>query len=188
MLKKILDALGVAVPSGEARATVSPAVQAIAGRLSGLEPERARLVAALAMVLARAARADMEASERERALIATILQQHAGLSADQADLVTELVTHRKQLFGASEAYLATREFKRLATAVELECILRCLFAVCAADDSIALVEEEEVRQVASELGFTHEQFVAARSAFREQRAVLRGLGRDGGPGRASRRG
>ena len=118
------------------------------------------------MVLARAARADMEASERERALIATILQQHAGLSADQADLVTELVTHRQQLFGASEAYLATREFRRLATAVELECILRCLFAVCAADDSIALVEEEEVRQVASELGFTHEQFVAARSAFR----------------------
>jgi len=187
MLRKILDALGVASPGGEAAATVPPAVQAIAGRLDGLDPERARLVAALAMVLARAARADMEASERERALIATILQQHAGLSADQADLVTELVTHRKQLFGASEAYLATREFKRLATAVELECILRCLFAVCAADDSIALVEEEEVRQVASELGFTHEQFVAARSAFREQREVLRGLGRDGGPGRASRR-
>jgi len=177
MLKKILDALGVASPSNQVTATASPAVQAIADRLSSLEPERARLVAALAMVLARAARADMEASERERALIATILQQHAGLSVDQADLVTELVTHRKQLFGASEAYLATREFRRLATPVELECILRCLFAVCAADDSIALVEEEEVRQVASELGFTHEQFVAARSAFRDQREVLRGLGR-----------
>ena len=181
MVKKILDALGVASPGSQVTATASPAVQAIAGRLDGLDPERARLVAALAMVLARAARADMEASERERALIATILQQHAGLSADQADLVTELVTHRQQLFGASAAYLATREFKRLATPVELECILRCLFAVCAADDSIALVEEEEVRQVASELGFTHEQFVAARSAFREQREVLRGLGRSRGP-------
>jgi uncharacterized tellurite resistance protein B-like protein len=187
MLKKILDALGVASPSGQAGTSTSPAVQAIADRLDGLDPERARLVAALAMVLARAARADMEASERERALIATILQQHAGLSADQADLVTELVTHRNQLFGSSEAYLATREFRRLATAVELECILRCLFAVCAADDSIALVEEEEVRQVASELGFTHEQFVAARSAFREQREVLRGLGRVGGPGGSGRR-
>ena len=189
MLGKILGALGLAAsPNGDGAATASPAVQAVADRLEGLDPQRARLVGALAMVLARAARADMEASEHERALIAKILQQHAGLSADQADLVTELVTHRKQLFGASEAYLATREFKRLATPVELECILRCLFAVCAADDSIALVEEEEVRQVASELGFTHEQFVAARSAFREQRAVLRGLGRDGGPGRASRRG
>jgi uncharacterized tellurite resistance protein B-like protein len=132
MLKKILDALGVASPSGDIGATAPPAVQAIADRLSGLEPERARLVAALALVLARAARADMEASDSERALIATILQEHAGLSADQADLVTELVTHRKQLFGSSEAYLATREFRRLATAVELECILRCLFAVCAA--------------------------------------------------------
>lgn len=175
MLRKIIDALGIGTVTGEAPAAVPPAVQAVADRLDGLDPERARLVAALAMVLARAARADMEASPRERALIATILQEHAELSADQADLVTELVTHRTQLFTTSEAYLATREFKRLATSRELDCILRCLFAVCAADDSIALAEEEEVRQVASELGFTHEQFVAARSAFREQREVLRGL-------------
>jgi uncharacterized tellurite resistance protein B-like protein len=175
MLRKILDALGVAAPGDRVAAAIPPAVQAVADRLDGLEPDRARLVAALAMVLARVARADMAASERERALIATILQEHGELSADQADLVTELVTHRGQLFGSSEAYLATREFKRLATARELDCILRCLFAVSAADDSIALVEEEEVRQVASELGFTHEQFVAARSAFREQREVLRGL-------------
>jgi|APFre7841882724_1041349.scaffolds.fasta_scaffold29748_2 uncharacterized tellurite resistance protein B-like protein len=187
MLKKILDALGLAAsPGGDAAVMVSPAVQAVADRLEGLEPERARLVAALALVLARAARADMESSERELAVIATILQAHAGLTADQADLVTEMISHRHRLFGVSDAYVATREFKRLATAAELECILRCLFAVCAADDSIALVEEEEVRQVASELGFTHEQFVAARSAYRDQREVLRGLarGRSQGDGRS----
>jgi len=179
MLGKILGALGLAAsPNGDGAATASPAVQAVASRLEGLDQERARLVAALALVLARVARADLEASARERALIASILQDHAGLSADQADLATELVTHRTRLFSASEAYLATREFKRIATARELDCILRCLFAVCAADDSIALVEEEEVRQVASELGFSHEQFVAARSAFRDQREVLRGLKRD----------
>ena len=178
MLKKILDSLGLAAsPGGDAAVMVSPAVQAVADRLEGLEPERARLVAALALVLARAARADMEASERELAVIATILQAHAGLTADQADLVTEMISHRHRLFGVSDAYVATREFKRLASASELDCILRCLFAVCAADDSIAVVEEEEVRQVASELGFTHEQFVAARGAFRDQREVLRGLAR-----------
>ena len=177
MLKKIMDALGLsstdAVNEDE---QVSAAVRAVAERLDGLDSDRARLVAALAMVLARAARADLETSNREMALIASILQQYAGLDAEQADLATEMVSHRNQLFGVTEDYMATREFKKLATGRELDCILKCLFAVCAADDSISLVEEEEVRQVASELGFSHEQFIAARSAFREQREVMRGLG------------
>lgn len=180
MLRKILDVLGMTAPDGERSDDGdSAAVRAVAERLDGLDPERARLVAALAMTLARAARADMEASDRELAIIAATLQEHAGLTADQADLVTEMVTHRNQLFGTAEDYLATREFRRLASEQELGCILRCLFAITAADDSISLVEEEEVRQVANELGFTHEEFVAARSEFRAQREVLRGLRSDG---------
>lgn len=176
MLKKIIDALGLSSPDTAVEDEQnSAAIRSVAERLDGLDPDRARLVAALAMVLARAARADLETSNREMALIASILQHHADLSADQADLVTEMVSHRNQLFGVTEDYMATREFKNLATERELDCILKCLFAVCAADDSISLVEEEEVRQVASELGFTHEQYTVARSAFREQREVLRGL-------------
>jgi uncharacterized tellurite resistance protein B-like protein len=177
MLKKIMDALGLSSTDAvNEEEQVSAAVRAVAERLDGLDSDRARLVAALAMVLARAARADLETSNREMALIASILQQYAGLDAEQADLVSEMVSHRNQLFGVTEDYMATREFKNLATGRELDCILKCLFAVCAADDSISLVEEEEVRQVASELGFSHEQFIAARSAFREQREVMRGLG------------
>ncbi len=177
MLKKIIDALGLKAPDSVAQDDYeSAAVRSVAERLDGLDPDRARLVAALAMVLARAARADLDTSSREIALIASILQHHAGLTAEQADLVTEMVSHRNQLFGVTEDYIATREFKSRATERELDCILKCLFAVCAADDSISLVEEEEVRQVASELGFTHEEYVDARSAFREQREVLRGLG------------
>jgi hypothetical protein len=49
--------------------------------------------------------------------------------------------------------------------------------VCAADESISVVEEEEVRQIASELGATHEEYVTARAEFREKREVLRGLKR-----------
>jgi uncharacterized tellurite resistance protein B-like protein len=176
MWKKISDALGLTgAPVDDASEQSSAAVAAIAQRLDGVPPERARLVAALAMVLARAARADLEASSDEMSLIAATLQQYAGLSGEQADLVTEMVSHRNQLFGVSEDYLATREFRRLATPNELDCILKCLFAVCAADDSISLVEEEEVRQVASELGLGHQEFVAARAEFREHREVLKGL-------------
>ena len=180
MLRKIFDALGLAAPpDGDADPAASPAVQAVADRLDGLEPQRARLVAALALVLARVARADMQSSERELAVIASILQEYAGLTAEQAGLATEMISHRHRLFGVSDAYLATREFKRLASPRELDCILRCLFAVGAADDSIALVEEEEVRQVASELGFSHEQFVAARARFATS---ARSCAAFGGPG------
>ena len=181
MLKKIIDALGLSSPDTAVDDEQnSAAVRSVAERLDGLDPDRARLVAALAMVLARAARADLETSNREMALIASILQHYAGLSVDHADLVTEMVSHRNQLFGVTEDYMATREFKKLATELELDCILKCLFAVCAADDSISLVEEEEVRQVASELGLEHADYVTARSAFRDKREVLRGLpGRDG---------
>ena len=176
MWKRITEALGLntSVVSSE-NGQDSGAVRAIAERLDGVSPERARLVAALAMVLARAARADLEASRSEMALIAAVLQEYADLSAEQADLVTEMVSHRNQLFGGSEGYVATREFRNLATERELECILKCLFAVCAADDSISLVEEEEVRQVASELGFSHDDYVRARANFREKREVLKGL-------------
>jgi len=140
-----------------------------------MDSDQARWIAAFAMVLARAARADLDISSEELSAMQKIVHEVGGLPEEQASMVAEMAAHRNELLGVTEDYLATREFRRLATAVELECILRCLFAVCAADDSIALVEEEEVRQVASELGFTHEQFVAARSAFREQREVLRGF-------------
>ncbi|HSN53872.1 MAG TPA: TerB family tellurite resistance protein, partial [Candidatus Sulfomarinibacteraceae bacterium] len=56
-----------------------------------------------------------------------------------------------------------------------ERLLHCLFAVTAADDSISLVEEEEIRQVANELGVEHAQFTEIRAAFRDKREVLRGL-------------
>jgi uncharacterized tellurite resistance protein B-like protein len=86
-----------------------------------------------------------------------------------------MATNDALVRGASQEYLATRELKRLATEEERRRLLHCLFAVCAADDSISLEEEQEVRQVASELGFELKDFTEARSAFRDQREVLRGL-------------
>jgi len=178
MIKSIFELLGLR-ESEEAAAVVSQVestdIAEIGARLEGLEEDRARYIVIFAMVLARAARADLEVSDNERWVMVQILREHAGLPEDQAELAVEMVAHRNQLFGVTEDYLATRLFKDVATDEHLECMLRCLFAVCAADDSITLVEEEEVRQIASELGLTHEQFIEARHAFREKREVLKGL-------------
>ena len=77
------------------------------------------------------------------------------------------------LFGGTENYLVTREFNRLATREEKLALLRCLFAVSASDDSISVMEDNEIRRIADELRLTHEDFIAVRSEFRDRLSVFR---------------
>jgi uncharacterized tellurite resistance protein B-like protein len=166
-------------PAGERPAVEqsgSSAVRDIAHHLSNLDPDRARWIAAFAMVLARAARADLDISAEELHAMQRIVHEVGGLPQEQASLVAEMAAHRNELLGVTEDYLATREFKKVAAEGDAERLLHCLFAVTAADDSISLVEEEEVRQVANELGIDHSGFTSIRAAYREKREVLRGLG------------
>ena len=69
----------------------------------------------------------------------------------------------------------TRELRDLATREQCLELLDCLFAVSAADESISGVEETQIRQIASELGFTHSELVQARSAYNDKREILKGL-------------
>ena len=153
----------------------SEAVREITSRLGDLPPERARWVASFAMVLARTARADFLVSVEEARAMEGILEDLGGLDPGMASLVADMASHRDQLLGASEGYLATREFKKVAADGDRERLLHCLFAVSAADDSITLVEEEEIRQIANELGIEHAEFNRVRAQFRDKRAVLRDL-------------
>ena len=88
-------------------------------------------------------------------------------------LVVQIAKSQNRLFGGTESYLVTREFKEISTPEQRAELLDCLFAVSAADDSISATEENLVRQIASELGFTHQQYVLARSAYSDKREVLR---------------
>lgn len=153
----------------------SQAVADIAARLEPLGRERARYVAAFAMTLARAARADLEVVDRESSALVKGLEQTTDLPRDEAELVAEMALHRNQLLGVSEDYLATRAFRDASSREQRLQLLDAAFAICAADDSITLVEEEEVRQIADELGLEHEEYVTVRSRYRDQREVLRGL-------------
>jgi len=156
-----------------AQESSSTAVRDIALRLSNLDPDHARWIAAFALVLARAARADLDISTEELREMQRIVRDIGGLPEDQAVLVAEMAAHRNELLGVTEDYLSTREFKQVAAEGDGERLLHCLFAVTAADDSISLVEEEEVRQVANELGVEPARYTAIRSRFREKRSVLR---------------
>ena len=77
------------------------------------------------------------------------------------------------LFGATENYLVTREFERMATREQKLAVLDCLFAVAAADNNITSDEDYVVKQISEELRLPHSDYIAARLRFKEYLAVLK---------------
>jgi len=148
-------------------------VRRIVGELESMEPERARYLGAFAYIMGRVAHADLDISEAETRKMEEIVRKLGHLPEHQALLVVQIAKSQNRLFGGTEGYLVTREFKEISTSEQRAELLDCLFAVSAADDSISAQEENLVRQIASELGFTHQQYVLARSAYSDKREVLR---------------
>jgi uncharacterized tellurite resistance protein B-like protein len=171
MLASILELLGFRPAPG---APEPPdAVREIAARLERLPPERARYVAAFALVLSRVAHADLHIDPREREKIAQVLVDLGHLEPEEAAAAAEIATAQSHAAGGTEHFLATRELAAMADRAQREELLECLFAVSAADGAISTREENQVRQVASELGVSHRELAAIRSRWNEYRAVLR---------------
>ncbi len=170
----ILEALGFGGtgetpdPSGD-----TETVRRIVGELEALEPEKARFIAAFAYILGRVAHADQHISEAETREMEAIVRRLGHLPEDQAVLVVQIAKSQNRLFGHTENYLVTREFAEIATQEQRTELLDCLFAVSAADDSISGSEEAQIRQIASELGFSHREFVLARRHYSDHREVMK---------------
>jgi uncharacterized tellurite resistance protein B-like protein len=152
-------------------------VREIVRRLDALPPERARYLAAFAYILARVAHADLAISDREIQRMRRILVERGRLPEPQAALAVDIARAQTHAAGGTEDFLVTREFRQLATPEQCRELLDCLFEVSAADDAISGVEENVIRQVASELGLSRADLATARAAWREHREVLRGGGR-----------
>ena len=148
-------------------------VRRIVGELDKLEPSRARYLAAFSYVLSRVANADLLITDAEVETMTVIVQTVGRLSEAQAALVVEIAKSQNRLFGGTEDFLVTREFRGLATDDQCRHLLDCLFAVSAADDRVSADEESQIRQIASELGVSHAEFVAARMAYSDKRTVFR---------------
>jgi uncharacterized tellurite resistance protein B-like protein len=162
------DRNGSASPSPDETETVRKIVR----QLDSLDPERARLIAAFAYILSRVARADMNISDAETQEMERLLTRLSGLPDEQAVLVVQIAKTQATLFGGTENFLVTQEFKEMANLDQRLALLDCLFAVAAADNVISSVEEREIRLINDELQLTHDQFIAARFKFRQYLAVL----------------
>jgi tellurite resistance protein len=112
-------------------------------------------------------------SEIETAKMIELVQRFGHLSEAQAVLVVEIAKSQNRLFGGTENFLVTREFRTIASDDERRDALDCVFAVSAADDAMTPEEEAQIRQIASELGFSHDEYVRARLAYTDKRTVFK---------------
>ena len=99
-------------------------VRRIVSQLEALPPDRARLLAGAAYVVSRAANADMSITDEEVAVMEKTLVERTGVSEAEAVIVVEIARQQARLFGSTEDYLVTREFKRVSTPEQRLGVLR----------------------------------------------------------------
>jgi uncharacterized tellurite resistance protein B-like protein len=159
--------------SGPTQTGDTETVRRIVGELGKLDATHARYVAAFAYILSRVANADLRVSDEETVRMMQLVQRVGNLPEAQALVVVEIAKSQNRLFGGTENFLVTREFREIASDDQRKQLLECLFAVSAADDAITGAEESQIWQIASELGFTHGEYVEVRAQYADKRTVLR---------------
>jgi uncharacterized tellurite resistance protein B-like protein len=150
-------------------------VRRIAGQLAAMPVERARYLAAFAYILTRAAAADLKISEAESAAIERLVADHGGLPESQAVLVSQIAHHQSLLYGGTEDYLVTRQFRELSTLEERIALLRCCYLVGAADETITSVESDLLQQIARELDIDREAVNEIRTEFAPKLAAIQAM-------------
>lgn len=172
MSMSIRELFGLA-PKPAAVAGDTHTVRKVVEALDQMEPEKARYIAAFGYILGRVAHADFHISPEETRAMERILGHY--LPEAQALIVVQTAKMHNHLFGATENFLVTREFARIATREQKLELLDCLFAVSAEEDDISRAEDNEVRQIASELGLEHREYIVARAGWKDKLKLLRDL-------------
>jgi uncharacterized tellurite resistance protein B-like protein len=177
ILRNLLGLSGTSDAGSDDHSGDTETVRRIVDELEALDSATARYLAAFAYILGRVAHADLDISADETRKMEEIVHGLGHLPEEQAILVVQIAKSQNRLFGGTENFLVTREFKEIASDEQRDELLDCLFAVSAADESISVAEEEEVRRIATELGFEHHDYIAARKKYSGYRDVIKGLNR-----------
>ncbi len=150
-------------------------VRRIVSQLEALPPERARYLAAASYVLARVANADLVMSPDETAFMERTLVEESGIGEAEAVLVVEAAKQQARLFGSTEDYLVTREFKQISDPDQRLRLLRACFLAATADASISSAEGATLDEIASELDIEAPALHALRSEFADRMSVVQAM-------------
>ena len=151
----------------DATAGETETVRRIVGRLEAMPPERARLVASAAYILARAAHADLDITDAETQLIEQQLQERGMLDEPTAVLVAEMARLQARTVGDTEDYVVTREFKAITTLDQRKAMLRACFAIGAENGIITAEEASVINQIARELDLDQDTVNEVRAEYHE---------------------
>ena len=173
---------GDAAPPLPDSAAETATVRRIVARLEALPPDEARYLASFAYVMSRAAEADLDISDAETKTMERYVVELGGVDEAQAVLVVQMAKLQARTQGQTEDYSVTREFAELATEEQKLALLRCCFAVGAADDSISAVEASVVNEIARELDVSREQLNAVREEFHDRLSAIQAMRRMNQPG------
>jgi len=174
------------LPSGDAApplpdsAAETATARRIVARLEALPREEARYLACFAYVMSRAANADFDISADETALMERFAVEQGGLDEAQAVLVIEMAKLQARSQGSTEDFVVTREFRSISTPEQRLALVRCCFAIEAADGSITAEEASAVNEIARELDVERDSVNRIRAEFHEQLSAVQALRRAGG--------
>ena len=181
-----------ATPSADVAGSLSPdataadteTVRRIVGQLEAMPRDQARFLAAFAYILTRAAAADLDISEAEQRVIEGLVAEHGKLPESHAVLVAQMARSQSLLYGGTEDYLVTRQFKSLSTDEQRLALLRCCYLVGAADDDISVAESDTLQEIAAELDIDRSAVNAIRHEFEPKLSTIKAMLRlrEVGPG------
>jgi len=165
-------------PAGSAAETET--VRRIVARLEALPPDEARYLASFAYVMSRAANADMDISDAETAAMERLVVEQGKLDEAQAVLVVEMAKLQARSEGDTEDFVVTREFRSISTHEQRLALVRCCFAVEAADGTINAEEASIANEIARELDLERDEVNAIRDEYHEQLSAVQALRKAGG--------
>lgn len=174
------------LPVGDAEAPLpgssaeTATARRIVARLEALPPDEARYLACFAYVMSRAAAADFDISDDETALMEQFAIQFGGLDTSQAVLVVQMAKVQARVQGATEDFVVTREFRDISTPEQRIELIRCCFAIGAADGTITAEEASVVNEIARELDVERDVVNVVRSEYHEQLSAVQAFRRAGG--------
>jgi len=173
------------LPVGDAAAPLpdsaaeTATVRRIVARLEALPAAEARFLASFAYVMSRTANADFDISADETATMERFAVEYGGLDSAQAVLVVEMAKLQARVNGGTEDFVVTREFRSISTPAQRLALLRCCFAVGAADGTISAPEAGTINEIARELDLEPADVNTVRSEFHEQLSAVQALRRAG---------
>ncbi|HLX35466.1 MAG TPA: TerB family tellurite resistance protein [Candidatus Limnocylindrales bacterium] len=150
-------------------------IRRIVGELEAMPLDRARHLAAFAFILTRAAEADLDISDVEMRVIEQIVAEHGGLTEAQAVLVAEMARNQEILYGGTEDFLVTRQFRDESSMDERIALLRCCYLVGAADDLITNEESDTLQEIAFELDVERAAVNTIRHEFEPKLAAIQAM-------------